>query len=130
MPASNQGVKAAYDLTIVNTLTSVIALAGVSYLMWTHEKETWEKPIVASTVIIMSLIYIGVTIAVSVNVGSTPAASASANPINLQVPCDITVGTEFYWNFIATPLFVITMGWSLYVLFKVPTAGRVDLESL
>jgi hypothetical protein len=130
MSASSQQVKSAYDLTVVNTLTSAISLAGVSYLLWNHDKQTWEKPLVAGTVVIMSLIYIGVTIAATVNTSSTPAASASANPINLQVPCDITVGTEFYWNFIATPLFIITMGWSLYVLFKVPTSGRVDLESL
>ena len=128
-PATSQQVSLSYNLTTVNTLTSVISLAGISYLLWVDEKHS-QKPLVAFTVILMSFIYIGVTLGTSISISSTPAASTSANPINLQVPCDIFVGSEFYWNYIATPLFIIIMGWSIFVLFAAPMqAGLVSFES-
>jgi len=128
-PATSQQVSLAYNLTTVNTLTSVISLAGISYLLWVDEKHA-QKPLVAFTVILMSFIYIGVTLGTSVSISSTPAASTSANPINLQIPCDIFVGSEFYWNSIATPLFIIIMGWSIFVLFAAPMqSGLVSFEN-
>ena len=117
--ASSQEVSLAYNLTTVNTLTSVISLAGVSYLLWVDEKHA-NKPLVAFTVILMSFVYIGVTLGTSVSVSTTPGAATGVNPISLQIPCDMFVGTDFYWNFIATPLFLIIMGWSIFVLFAAP----------
>lgn len=128
--ATTQQVSLAYNLTTVNTLTSVLALVGVAYLLWTDGKNSIvQRTVVAGSVITLSLVYLGITVGSTVVTSSTPGSGSGVNPINLQKPCDIFVAADFYWNNIATPLFFITIIWCIFVLFNHTAASGTTLSS-
>ena len=128
MSSSEKPSKLIYDITTVNTITSMIALMGAVYLYWTSDKQTSTQLIVTLFLAILVILYIYVTMTNTIR-ATVPIAATDVDPMDLQAPCDTFILTDFYWNFIATPLFLIILAWTCFVIFDVDTIEFMELQN-